>query len=473
MPKLKTLFSALLLSTAMAFPALSQETVTLDDSTRSDIRITIYNGNFAAISESRILSVGQGLNRIEFADVSAMIQPETALLEGGDFEFIEQNFDYDLLTPQKLIEKAEGKTIIVERLNPATGKVETKEALVLSTNNGVVLQYEDSIEIFGQGGMPEKFTFKEIPDNLRAKPTLSTLVNVKDEDYFGDVHLSYLTGGFVWKADYVGSLNEDETEMDIQAWVTLTNNSGTSFKDVRLQVLAGDVNRVQFSEPKTMRADAMEAIVVTGSRIPEAIGDFHLYKIPFATDLRNNQTKQVALFSAEDIPIEKFYVFDAQGETETFEPVLVYYEFDNSKDNHLGNPIPAGVFRVYTNDAEGEAQFLGENAVPNTPEDQRVILQTGKAFDVTVEEKQTAYSWRDISTKDGVKTQEVTTGKKVTFKNAKDEAVTVRFYEHLYGNWEIREESAGHTEEDANAIYWDIEVPAKGEATLTYTKRVW
>lgn len=469
MPKTKTILSALLLSTAISLPAFAQETTKLSEVDRSDIRITIYNGNFAAISETRTLSVGEGLNSIEFGDVSAQIQAETALLEGGDFQFIEQNFDYDLLTPGKLIEKAVGKTILVERTNPATGRTRAEEALVLSTNNGVVLQFEDSIEIFGQGGMPERFSFKEIPDNLRAKPTLTTLVNATS-NYDGDVRLSYLTGGFVWKADYVGNLSADETMMDIQAWVTLTNNSGTNFSDVRLQVLAGDVNRV--TSPVLVRGLVAEFDSFDEAS-HEGIGDFHLYTIPFKTDLKNNQTKQVSLFAAEDIPVEKFYVFDAQGRTQKFEPVLVYYEFDNSEENNLGNPIPQGVFRVYAQDQAGEAQFLGENAVPNTPEDQRVILQTGKAFDVTVQEKQTSYSRRDISPKEGTRQFETTIGKEVTFKNAKDEAVTVRFFDYMNGNWEITRESGSHIQEDANRVYWDVKVPAKGEATLTYTKRTW
>jgi len=205
----------------------------------------------------------------------------------------------------------------------------------------------------------------------------------------------------------------------------------------------------------------------------EGIGDFHLYTIPFKTDLKNNQTKQVALFAAEDVPVEKFYVFDARGRTRNFEPVLVYYEFDNSDENNLGNPIPQGVFRIYAQDSGGEAQFLGENFVPNTPEDQRVILQTGKAFDVTVQEKQTSFSRRDISPKEGTRQYETTTSKEVIFKNAKDAAVTVRFFEHLSGNWEITRESREHTREDAGTLYWEVEVPAKGEATLTYTKRTW
>ncbi len=470
MPNLKTFLIPLLLTSAISLPAFAQETTQLSEDDRSDIRITIYNGNFAAISETRALSISAGLNRIEFADVSARIQPETALLEGGDFEFIEQNFDYDLLSPQKLIEKAVGKTILVERTNPATGRTSIEEATVLSTNGGVVLQFEDTIEIFGQGGLPERFSFKEIPENLRAKPTLSTTINASS-NYDGDVRLSYLTGGFVWKADYVGSLSADETRMDIQAWVTLTNNSGTNFSNVRLQVLAGEVNRVQFKSAQE------EFVVVTGSRIargniePESISDFHLYKIPFKTDLKNNQTKQVALFAAKGVPVEKFYVFDARGVTRNFEPVLVYYEFDNSDENNLGNPIPMGVFRIYAKDQAGEAQFLGENYIPNTPEDQRVILQTGKAFDVTIMEKQTSYSRRDISPKQGTRQYETTTGKEITFKNAKDKAVTVRFFEHLYGNWKIISESQDHLDEDADTIYWEIEVPAKGEATLTYTKR--
>ncbi|MHA1543812.1 MAG: DUF4139 domain-containing protein [Alphaproteobacteria bacterium] len=472
MPKIKTLLSALLLSTALTLPTLAQETTKLSEDDRTDIRITVYNGNFAAISETRTLSVGQGLNLIEFADVSAQIQPETALLEGGEFTFLEQNFDYDLLTPGKLIEKAVGKTILVERTNPRTGRTTTEEALVLSTNGGVVLQFEDSIEIFGQGGLPERFSFTEIPDNLRAKPTLTTLVNATS-NYDGDVRLSYLTGGFVWKADYVGNLSADETMMDIQAWVTLTNNSGTNFSNVRLQVLAGEVNRVSGVSARMEMRDFDAGFALAEAPKSESVGDFHLYTIPFKTDLKNNQTKQVALFAAEDVPVEKFYVFDARGRTQNFEPVLVYYEFDNVEENNLGNPIPRGIFRIYAKDSGGEAQFLGENYVPNTPEDQRVILPTGKAFDVTVMEKRTSYSRRDISPKEGTRQFETTTSKKVTFKNAKDEAVTVRFFEYFSGNWEITRQSGSHTAEDANRIYWEVEVPAKGEATLTYTKRTW
>ncbi|MEE8294701.1 MAG: DUF4139 domain-containing protein, partial [Sphingomonadales bacterium] len=372
MPKIKTILIPLLLTTALTLPAFAQETTRLSEEDRSDIRITVYNGNFAAISETRALSVGAGLNSIEFGDVSAQIQPETALLEGGDFQFIEQNFDYDLLTPGKLIEKAVGKIILVERTNPATGRKSTEEALVLSTNNGVVLQFEDSIEIFGQGGMPERFSFKEIPDNLRAKPTLTTLVNATS-NYDGDVRLSYLTGGFVWKADYVGSLTADETMMDIQAWVTLTNNSGTNFSNVRLQVLAGEVTRVSGVSARREMREFSDGLVLAKAAV-QGVGDFHLYTIPFKTNLKNNQTKQVALFAADDVPVEKFYVFDARGRTQNFEPVLVYYEFDNSDENNLGNPIPQGIFRIYAKDSGGEAQFLGENFVPNTPEDQRVIL---------------------------------------------------------------------------------------------------
>lgn len=465
--------TALGLSLAFIVPAIAQEAVqTLTEDDRSNIRITIYNGNLAVVSETRALSLDAGLNRIEFADVSAQIQPETALLKGGDFQFIEQNFDYDLLTPQKLIEKAVGQTVMIERTNPATGRSEIQEATVLSTNGGIVLQFEDSIEIFSQGGLPERFIFTSIPENLRAKPTLSTLVKAAS-GFAGDVKLSYLTGGFTWKADYVGSLSEDEREIDIQAWITLTNNSGTDFRDVKLQLLAGEVNRV--SDPEIFyetARNAMAEFVVTGARV-ESLTDFHLYTVPHATDLRNNQTKQVALFSANDVPVEKFYVFDSVGQTETFKPVKVYYEFDNSDENNLGLPIPAGIFRIYASDESGDSQFIGENTVPNTPEDQRIILQPGNAFDVTVEEKQTSYSRRDISPKSGQTQYEYTTGKEITFKNAKDEAVSVRFFEHLYGNWEITKESQGHTAEDANTIYWEVDVPANGEATLRYTKRTW
>jgi hypothetical protein len=463
----KTIAAALTL--LLSATAVSAETVSeLTSAERNALRITVYTNGFAAVSETRALDIPAGLNRLEFGDVSAQIEPETALLEGGAFEFIEQNFDYDLLTPEKLIEKAVGKTVVVERTNPATGRTALEEATVLSANNGVVLRFKDGIEVFQQGGLPERFSFKEIPANLRAQPTLSTLVNAA-QSFQGEVRLSYLTGGFTWKADYIGSLGADEKNIDIQAWVTLSNTSGTDFANAKLQLVGGDVNR---ASPRVFYEMAEKATYASAPA-REALGDFHLYTIAHATDLKNNQTKQVALFAAGGVPVEKFYVFDSAGETETFLPVRVYYEFDNTAANHLGFPVPAGVFRIYADDSTGDAQFIGETAVPNTPEGERVILQPGNAFDVTVSEKITTYQRderRDAA--DRVSYTE-TTGKAVTLKNAKDAAVTVRFYEHPYGNFQILAESHKHVEEDAHAIYWEVEVPAKGEARLTYTKKTW
>ncbi|HXV73759.1 MAG TPA: DUF4139 domain-containing protein, partial [Sphingomonadales bacterium] len=468
MPKIAAAF---VLSLLLSSTAPSAETVTvLDGSERTALRITVYNNNFAAVSEARALSVPEGLNRIEFGGVSAMIEPETALLEGGDFEFIEQNFDYDLLSPGKLIEKAVGKQILVERMNPATGKTNVEEATVLSANNGVVLRFRDGIEIFQQGGFPERFAFKEIPANLRAKPTLSTLVNAA-QPFQGEVRLSYLTGGFQWKADYVGNLSADEKTMDIQAWVTLSNTSGTDFSRVKLQLVAGEVNRATPRIHYEMADKVVYAVGGTPAR--EALGDFHLYTVAHPTDIQNNQTKQVALFAAAAVPVEKFYVFDSVGETEKFQPVKVYYEFDNMAENRLGFPVPAGIFRVYAGDSTGKAQFVGESAISNTPENERVILQPGNAFDVTVSEKVASYKRDERRDPENRVAYIETFGKEVTVKNAKEAPVTVRFFEHFYGNWQILAESQKHVEESAREIYWEVSVPAKGEAKLTYTKRTW
>jgi len=467
MPRTAAFAAVFLLSST----ALSAETVTeLSAADRSAVRITIYNNDFAVISETRALNIPAGPNRLEFGDVSAMIEPETALLEGDDFEFIEQYFDYDLLTPAKLIEKAVGRQILVERMNPASGRTSVEEALVLSANDGVVLQFKDGIEIFQQGGAPERFAFKEIPANLRARPTLSTRVNAA-APYEGEVRLSYLTGGFTWKADYVGRLGPGEETMDIQAWVTLSNTSGTDFGEVKFQLVTGDVNRAAPRVLYEMEDQVTYAKAAAPAR--EVLGDFHLYTIDHPIDLANNQTKQAALFSASAVAVEKFYAFDSVGETETFRPVRVYYEFDNAAANRLGFPIPAGVFRIYANDSAGEAQFTGETAIPNTPERERVILQPGNAFDVTVSEKQTSYQRDERRDPQNNVTSIETFGKEATFNNAKDEAVTVRFFEHFYGNWQILAESQKHEDESARAIYWEVDVPAKGAAKLTYTKRTW
>lgn len=486
----KTLSSAALLSGLFAFQAVAQDvqTVTSTGEDRSDIRITVYNGNLASVSETRAVSLNKGVNRIEFADVSAQIEPETALIAGGDFQFIEQNFDYDLLEPEKLIQKAVGKTIIVERTNPGSGEVTIEEAEVLSANNGVVLRFKDGIEVFQQGGLPERFRFKEIPENLRAKPTLSTLVRA-GRAFSGDVNLGYLTQGFTWSADYVSKLNEEETEVDIQAWITLSNQSGSDFRNVKLQVMAGEINRVPRGRA------GQEVMFVTGSRVPrrdmaaerEAISDYHLYTVPHRTDLRNNQTKQVALFAADDVRVSKFYVYNtlynysnALGRSEIvgegFTPVTVGFEIENEKGNNLGFPIPEGVFRLYSSGEGMDSQFLGEDAVPNTPEERKVILESGKAFDITVSEEYPDYQEGREPNPDTGRVETVRIHfKKVTFKNAKEEAARIRYFQHFATNqvWRIEDASQRHEKAAGNFAHWNVTVPAKGTVELRYTMKVW
>lgn len=471
MTKIPTFLISLPFVFAAMTGAGAQEEIKSSPGTRTDIRITVYANDFAALFETREIELAAGKRRIAFEGLPTALEPDTVWLEGGGFHVLEHSFDAALLTPHSLIEHALGDTILVESTNPATGTVEVREATVLSVAEGVVLRFEDGIEVFGQGGLPERFRFKHVPQGLNPRPVLSAVVEAA-EAFRGDVRLSYLSRGLTWKADYVGRLNAAEDAIDINARITLSNASGTGFENARVQVVAGEVNRV--SAP-ALRAQAMQFEAARAdSAAREAVGDYHVYSLPRPVGLRDGETKQAALFAAAAVPVEKFYVFDARGQTETFLPVKVYYEFDNTDENRLGRPFPAGVFRVYAQSGAGEAQFIGESAVANTPEGERVILQPGQAFDVTVSEKQTSYQREEIPDQYPSRTRyRETIGKQITFKNASDQAVTVRFFEHFGANWEILDQSQDHVEEDARTIYWEVDVPANGEATLAYTRRTW
>ncbi|MDP3141708.1 MAG: DUF4139 domain-containing protein, partial [Methylotenera sp.] len=226
-------------------------------SDQQNVAVTIYNGDLALVKDTRHVKLKTGLNALALRDVSAQIRPETALLRSinapGSLTLIEQNFDFDLLTPEKLLEKYVGKTVSLVKTHPATGLETTEQATVLSANNGVVLKVGNRIE---SGIHGNRIVYSDVPESLRDRPTLVTQINNKGATD-QTIELSYLTGGLGWKADYVAELNSKENMLDLSGWVTLTNTSGTSYKNAKLQLVAGDVNRVQEQYPraKTMRKD--------------------------------------------------------------------------------------------------------------------------------------------------------------------------------------------------------------------------
>jgi len=464
--------AALLAATFIATPALAEE-VSVGTDAQTGIAVTIYNSDLALIRDQRKVDLKSGENELAFVDVSAQIRPETALLtaQGGGLAVTEQNFDFDLLTPQKLLEKSVGNMIRVIRTNPTTGADTSEDAKVLSVADGmVVLQIGDRIET----AVPGRLVFSAVPPNLRARPTLVTKA-LSEKAGPTTVALSYLSRGLSWQADYVASLSADEKTIDLNGLVTLTNQSGVTYKDAKLQLVAGQVNQVQDFMRRDMAVQEMAAAVPAAPKmVQEQAFEYHLYRLDTPVTIQQNQTKQVALMSASGVPVTKQYLIsDAAnvwgrystsfGEAERVN-ATVKLKFINDEKSHAGVPLPKGVVRVYKADSQGDAVFVGEDSIDHTPKNEDVNLTLGQAFDITARAKQTDFE----QVSDRVYENEY----EVEIKNAKAEKVTVDLREQVPGDWKMIKESQEHKKLDAHTAGWLVEVPANGSTKLTYRVRM-
>lgn len=458
----------------LAVGVLAQEQrSTLAD--QKEVAVTIYSQNLALIKDQRTVQIKNGTSTLALRDVSAQIRPETALLRSvsapGSLTVNEQNFDFDLLTPEKLLEKYVGKTVAIVKTNPATGVETSEQAQVLSAQNGVVLKVGDRIETGAAG----RIVYSDVPANLRDRPTLVMSLN-NDSKQQQDIELSYLTGGLGWKADYVVELNPAENHLDISGWVTLTNTSGTSYRNAKLQLVAGDVNQVSQDDTIANASGVvpMAKMAMLKNRMSEeSLFEYHLYTLDHPTTIAENQTKQVALLSAFNVPARKelllmgndYYYQNSVGDLGQKMKVGVFIEFDNKEVAHLGMPLPKGIIRVYKKDGNGNAQFIGEDHIDHTPKNEKVRLKLGDAFDVTADKKQTDF--KKIAG-NGKYNYSFESAYEIVLKNAKKEAVIVTVQEPMPGDWTVLSESHKHVKGTSHAALWQISVPAEGKTTLTY-----
>ena len=455
-----------------AYAQITEKRTDLDDQTR--VAITIYNENLALIKDQRKVSLDKGFNHLAFRGVSAKMRPETAMLRslshGKGFKVIEQNFDYDLLTPNKLLEKYLGRDIRIATINPASGKKTVEKATVLSTHQGVVLKIGERIETNPEG----QLIFDNIPENLRDLPTLVTQLN-SATSRSQQLELSYLSGGLSWKADYVAELDAKDSKIDLLGWVTLNNISGADYINAKLQLVAGDVNRVQEHMKTRGRVMARSVGIVAdaASLNEESLFEYHLYSLNRSTNILNSQTKQVSLLSATAVPVTKEFVLQGAnyyynrqyGDIGKKLKVGVFVQFKNRKIAGLGMPIPKGVVRVYKKDGAGNAQFIGEDHIDHTPKNETIRLKLGNAFDITANKKQTDFKKR----------QHLLPGRnafesafQIELKNAKFEAVTVIVREPIPSDWEMLKESYPHKKVEAGTAEWRINIPAESSKTLDY-----
>lgn len=385
-----------LLAAFAAAPAFAQPSAAIlspGHSAQGDVSVTIYNNNLALVQDRRELSIPAHRSRQEFPDVSAQIRPETVTLSGPGISIIEQNFDFDLLSPSALMQKAVGETITLVRTNPATGQETREQAKVLAVNGGTVLQVGDHIEVLRDDGLPVRVVFDRVPENLRPRPTLSVTI---DSATAGTrpLTLSYLTPGLGWKADYVALFDEAAGKIDVQGWVTLTNTTGTTFDNANTLLVAGAVgtslnNRNNNDDDGDDDDDDNRRPIRaagTESSSRERVGDFYLYPLAERTTVANNQTKQVSFLDARGASATKAYEYrvnwlQTADEAASADTVV---KFSNGRGGGLGDQLPAGTVRIYVKDARGAPQFIGEAPIPHTPMGSSIAIRTGSAFDVKV-----------------------------------------------------------------------------------------
>ena len=434
-------------------------------SAQGDIAITIYNQDRALVQDRRELTLPAGRTRQEFPDVSARIRPETVTLSGSGIGIVEQNFDFDLLSPSALMQKAVGETVTLVRINPATGAETRERARVLAANGGVVVQIGDRIEVLRDDGLPTRVVFDRVPENLRARPTLSVTL---DTDRAGrrPVTLNYLTSGLGWSADYVALFDEPNNRMDMQGWITLTNNSGTTFDNAKTLLVAGnDADDGGGYRPSPPRGGMVNAGTESADR--ERLGGFYLYPLAERTTIANRQTKQVSFLDVHNASAARAYEYRNGWLTTRTEPESVdsVLRFSSSRGAGLGDALPAGPVRVYQRDARGNPQFVGEHQIGHTPMGSELSLATGEAFDVKVKpvvEERTRLG--------SVSSDRWRTRMRYTLSNAGPQPVTVDLVQSgLWGDTRITDESQKGERVDADDVRWRVVVPANGASVVTAT----
>jgi hypothetical protein len=442
---------------------------------RKSIAVTVYNSDFALVREVRDIELANGRVELQLADVAARIEPETVSvrsLEGAQaLSVVEQNYRYDLLTPTTLLEKYVGKSIKVYRYNEELGKDDVFDAQVLSTEQEPVLKIGDEITF----GLRGRYSFPNVPPNLIAKPTLVWLL---DSDRPRQrVEIGYMTRRMSWHADYVVLLNADDSKADLTGWVTLANESGATFENADLKLVAGNVQRV--TPQQHAYADDLAAAPMTkAAEMPrrefkeEGFFEYHLYSLNEPATLLDREQKQLTLLSGEGVGVQKRLMFygashyyrASYGQVVSNQKVGVYLDIENKKENHLGMPLPQGTMRVYKADASGSLQFVGEDAIEHTPRDESVKIKLGEAFDVVGDRRETEFKERGGCAAES--------GWEISLRNHKDAPVTVIVTEPVGGDWEILTSSLPYKKKDASTITFDVPVPARGETKLTYRIRV-
>ncbi len=439
------------------------------------VSLTVYNQNLGLVKDNREIRLGAGVHEIRFMDVASQINPTTvhlkSLTDPQGLKILEQNYEYDLLNPQKLLDKYVGKKIKILDKNYYTGEERIVEATLLSNNGSPIFQIDGSIHL----GHPGRVILPEIPDNLIAKPTLVWLLQNRAARS-QTVEASYLTGGISWKADYVFVLNHKDDGGDLSGWVTIDNKSGAIYRDATLKLVAGDIHRARTRNELHATLDRAAKAASAETRLreftEEGFFEYHLYTLQGKSTIKDNQTKQLSLLSATDVPVKKQLIYygaqhyyrNRYGAPVSNQKVGVYLEVANKKEHRMGLPLPKGIVRVYKADESGSLQFVGEDWIDHTPKDEKVKIKMGEAFDVVGERIQK--DWRQIAWN----LYEVEW--EIKLRNHKKEDAQVKVIEPVPGDWEMLRSSHSYEKIEAHTLQYVIDVPKDKEVKVNYRVRI-
>lgn len=455
----------------------STEVLTTTDKDQTDLAVTVYNSNIALVRDVRQIHLSAGVFPLKFEDVAASINPATvhfrSLTEPAKLNVVEQNYEYDLLDPQKLLQKYVGREVTLVRAEKDAGStkwIETK-ALLLADNNGPVWKIGNEV-VTGMGA--DSYRFPELPGNLYSRPTLVWTLDNRGANA-QKVEASYLTNNMNWSADYVLTVTRDEKAADLDGWVTLANNSGVAYDNAKLQLVAGEIHQVTPAVAMEAMGRAMKATNAAAAPqfTQEGFSEYHLYSLERRTSIQNNESKQISLLNGTGVPVEKYlmvegqayYYRNPQGIGNAIpQSVKVYYRFKNDQKSQLGMPLPAGTVRVYQSDSKGGIQFVGEDRISHTPKDETVKIYVGNAFDVVCDRKQTDYK----KLASNLYEMEY----EITLRNHKDGPVNVEVREPVGGDWEVVNSNFKPEKLDATTIGFQVPVEKDASATLTYRVRV-
>ncbi|MGO9613158.1 MAG: DUF4139 domain-containing protein [Dissulfurispiraceae bacterium] len=447
-----------------SLPVLS---TTLND--QVDVAVTIYNANIGLVKDRRRLVITKGIEELKFMDVASSIIPTSvqikSITSANDFFVLEQNYEYDLINTKKLLDKYVGKELKLYYKNPFTEREETTSAMLLANNDVPIYKIGGEITF----GHPGRIILPEIPADMVSRPTLVWLL----KNSYADaqvIEATYLTENINWKADYVITLNDKDTRADISGWVSIENNSGTAYKNAKVKLVAGDINRVKEGNEYVAPMMAGRAKAEAPQFKEETFFEYHMYTLQRPTTIKDRQTKQISFLDVSDIPVEKRFI--CRGERYYYnqmgdpvkQKVGVYIEIENRKENNLGMPLPKGIARTTKRDNEGGLQFIGEDSIDHTPANEKIRIKLGDAFDVVTTRKQT--DWKKVA----YDTYEA--AYEISIRNHKPEDVTVKVLEPIPGEWNILSSSHEYSKKEAFYAEFNVLVPKDDQVTLSYRVRM-